>query len=124
MLYCDKVMSDYLFENYNSGIDAQRWIGLLQDKTIFTSDCLCIMRRFLDIGGEATCTELSKKYGRHFNFYNINCSKLATRIIEKTGCPIPSNNENEKRWPVLFTGRYVDKNTDNVEGEFIMEASS
>lgn len=60
-----------------------------------------------------------KKYGRHFNFYNINCSKLAARIIEKTGCPIPSNNENEKRWPALFTGRYVDKNTDNVEGEFI-----
>lgn len=112
-------MADYLFESYKSGIDTQKWLSLLGDREIFTPESLCIMHRFIDIGGEATCTQLSKKYGKATGFYNITCTKLAARIIDRTSCPIPSSNENEKRWPILFTGRYVNKKNEETEGEFI-----
>ena len=32
--------------------------------------------------------------------------------MEKTGCPQPKNEDgNSKWWPVLFVGKYADKNT-------------
>jgi len=41
-------------DEYQPGIDKARWLDLLQNQTVFTDQSLRIMKRMLDIGGEAT----------------------------------------------------------------------
>ena len=43
---------------------------------------------------------------------------LAKRVIEKTGCPVLTDdkNENSKWWPVLYIGRYATK---DEQGSYI-----
>jgi len=75
------------------------------------------MKRMKDFGGIATCTQLSNKYGGSINFYNAGSSALAKRIAKVTGCVLfDKNNENSKWWPILYQGKYADKNT---EGNYI-----
>lgn len=114
-------MSKTLFPDYDSGITTEKWLELIQDKSIFTEESMCVMKRLLDFGGEATCTQLAEKYGKTFAFYNSTCSNLAKRVIDKTNCPEPpERNDNSNRyWPILFDGRYVDKKTEDIEGSFI-----
>ena len=69
------------------------------------------MKRMKDYGGQATCTQLSVKYGESKNFYNSGSTSLARRIVDKTGCEVlKENNDNARWWPVLYIGRYADKN--------------
>jgi len=104
-------------EEYSPGIDKEKWLQLLSDKSIFTPDSKVIMKRMLDIGGEATCTQLSQKYGESKNFYNIGSSSLAKRVCRATGCGVMTrNNENSRWWPILYLGKHADK---NVPGSYI-----
>lgn len=75
-----------------------------------------------DYGGQATCKQLSIKYGETPNFYNTGSSTLARRIAEKTGCPVPlKDTKNSKWWPILYMGKYADK---SVEGIYIWRLRS
>ena len=104
-------------EEYRPGIDKEKWIQLLSDSSIFTANSKVIMKRMLDIGGEATCTQLSQKYGESKNFYNSGSSGLAKRIWQETGCNIlTGNNEASRWWPILYIGKYADK---NIAGRYI-----
>ena len=96
---------------YDPGLTEEEWVMLLQDKEVFNESCLQIMKRLKDSGGEATCTELSSKYGESKNFYNTNSSALARRVAEKIGCPLPPdrNSRDSKWWPVLYVGKYASK---------------
>jgi len=79
---------------------------LLNDADIFTDSSLEIMKRILDYGGKATCTQLAIKYGESKNFYNSGSSALARRIVNKTNCPIMSwDNDESKWWTVLYVGK-------------------
>jgi len=104
-------------EEYHPGIDKDKWLQLLSDKNIFTHDSKVIMKRLLDIGGEATCKQLSQKYGESNNYYNSGSSSLAKRIKRATGCDIMiKNNEDSRWWPILFIGKHADK---DVPGRYI-----
>ncbi len=99
-------------DHYSPNISVEQWLELLNDETVFTTSSLEIMKRMKDYGGIATCTQLSKKYGETKNFYNVGSSSLARRIADKTGCPvITKNTGNSKWWPILYVGKYADKNT-------------
>lgn len=104
--------------DYNPGFTADEWQELLQNKDVFTESSLEIMKRMLDYGGQATCTQLSVKYGESKNFYNAGSQALARRIIEATDCPtIPHDeDENSRLWPVLYVGRKAKK---GEEGSYI-----
>ena len=83
---------------------------MLNDASLFTTGSLEIMKRMKDYGGQATCTQLSVKYGESKNFYNSGSSSLAKRIVEKTGCPVlEEDTENARWWPVLYVGRPASK---------------
>ena len=41
------------------------------------------MKRMKEYGGQATCTQLSIKYGESANFYNSGSSALARRVAKK-----------------------------------------
>ncbi len=56
------------------------------------------------MGGNATCKELSVKYGDTPQHYNSIATSLAKRIIKVT--KLPNYNVNEsKYWPILFVGK-------------------
>jgi 5-methylcytosine-specific restriction enzyme B len=104
-------------EEYHPGIDKEKWLQLLSEKSIFTYDSKAIMKRMMHIGGEATCTQLSQEYGESKNFYNSGSSYLAKRIYRATGCDVMTrNNEDSRWWPILYIGKHADK---NVPGSYI-----
>lgn len=97
-------------EDYAPALSVEDWLGLLGDKEVFKPSSLEIMKRMLDYGGEATCTQLSQKYGETKNFYNSGSVALARRIAQRTKCPLmPSDEENAQFWPVLYVGRPAGK---------------
>lgn len=99
--------------DYSPNLTVDDWKNLLHDKNVFTEESLQIMERFLDYGGEATCKQLSVKYGESYNFYNSGSVSLAKRVHEKTGCPLLEHDtENSKYWPVLYLGHNAEKETD------------
>lgn len=104
-------------EEYSPEISSEKWVELLQDKEVFNDASLAVMKRLKDYGGEATCTQLSEKYGEKPNYYNINSSALAQRIFKKINCRIPErNNKDAKWWPVLYVGKYTNS---KEKGSFI-----
>lgn len=104
-------------QEYDPEITKENWIELLHDEKIFDFNSMCMMHQMLDIGGKATNSELSKKYGI-FDGYNGIVSHLAKRIIEKTNCKLPPQEENAKRFPVLFVVKKVQKD-DEHDGTYI-----
>ncbi len=104
-------------EEYTPDLSVEEWIALLNDEDVFTAGSLEIMKRMKDYGGQATCKQLSVKYGETKNFYNSGSSALAKRVAEKTGCAImPRDSENSRWWPILYVGRNAKK---DEEGAFI-----
>lgn len=109
--------SDWFPADYSPKLTVDDWLSLLEDSEVFTTNSLEIMKRMKDYGGMATCTQLAVKYGETKNFYNIGSSTLARRIVKKTGCPVMLNDtKNAKWWPVLYQGKYADK---EVEGIYV-----
>lgn len=103
--------------DYTPALSADDWEALLNDNEVFTDSSLEIMKRMVDYGGKATCTQLAIKYGESKNFYNAGSSALAKRVVQKTGCPVfPRDNENSKWWPVLYVGKNAKK---DEEGSYI-----
>lgn len=104
--------------DYTPGLTEEDWLALLGDDKVFTTGSLEIMKRMKDYGGQATCTQLAVKYGETKNFYLTGSTALAKRVIEKTGCPVLTDdkNENSKWWPVLYIRRYATK---DEQGSYI-----
>ncbi len=96
-------------EDYDPGLSVEDWVDLLQNKDVFRENDLKIVKRFKDFGGEATCKQLSIRYGESPGFYNIGSSKLGQRIAKETGCPLK---EEGNYWPVLYYGKLADKEED------------
>ncbi len=105
-------------KGYSPNITVEEWIELLNDRSVFTTGSLQIMKRMKDYGGQATCTQLSVKYGESRNFYNSGSTSLAKRIAEATGCEVPleRDSDNVRWWPVLYVGKNAGKDD---EGSFI-----
>lgn len=109
-------------KDYSPELTVSDWVNLLKNSTVFTLNALQIVKRLKDYGGQATCKQLSIKYGESPNFYNGGSSALARRIAEKTGCPImETDTENSKWWPILYTGKSADS---SVDGTYIWRLRS
>lgn len=104
--------------DYTPELTEEDWLALLGDDKVFTTGSLEIMKRMKDYGRQATCTQLAVKYGETKNFYLTGSTALAKRVVEKTGCPVLTDdkNENSKWWPVLYIGRYATK---DEQGSYI-----
>jgi 5-methylcytosine-specific restriction protein B len=109
-------------EEYSPGLSKTDWSKLLQDPKVFIPDSLLTMRCMLDCGGEATCTELSRKYGRTPNFYNNNSYQLAKRVQEATDCAVQTREDGSTRWwSILYRGKDLNK---NEEGSYAWKMRS
>lgn len=96
--------------DYSPAISVEEWGALLGDEEVFTTSSLEIMKRIKDYGGQATCKQLSVKYGESVNFYISGSATLARRVSEKTGCPVMPRDEKSSRWwPILYLGKNARK---------------
>ena len=101
-----KANEGWIPENYESPLSVEEWTELLSDTSVFTESSLQIMKRMKNYGGQATCSQLSVKYGESVNFYNAGSTALARRVAEAKGLPMPELQSGEKCWwPVLFLGK-------------------
>ena len=95
------------YEEYDPELSVDDWLELFKDKSVFTDDSFTILSRMLEMGGAATCKELSEKYGEAANYYNSGSTSLAKRVHDKTNCPImPRDEDNARWWPILYVGRH------------------
>ncbi len=112
-----KSNSGWIGEDYNSGITKEKWIELLKDEKVFNKQGLEIVARFLDYGGQATCSQLATKYGETANYYNSGSSALAKRICDKIGCKLRIDEKGKEcRWSILYLGKAAGKED---EGTFV-----
>lgn len=88
-------------DEYDPGLTTDDWLGLLNDKNVFDDKSLNVIKLIYDMGGDATCKELSEKYGDTPQHYNSIAIALAKRIIKATDVP----DYKSKYWPVLFVGK-------------------
>lgn len=103
-------------DDYSPDLTVENWLALINDPEVFNRDSLIIMRRMLDIGGEATCIQLAEKYGDSWNYYNRGSSALAQRVAKKANCPIENPDDpNSRWWPILYIGRVA---TSDERGSF------
>jgi len=101
--------------DYSPALSVEDWAQLIADESVFNTSSLEIMKRMKDYGGQATCKQLSVKYGGSINFYNSGSVSLAKRVAEKTGCPVmPREEENSRWWPVLYLGKNAAKDEDGA----------
>lgn len=104
-------------QDYTPALSVDEWEALLKESEVFTDSSLEIMKRILDYGGKATCTQLSIKYGESKNFYSSGSTALAKRIVQRTGCPVvPRDEESSRFWPVLYIGKSAKK---DEEGSYV-----
>lgn len=107
--------SEWIPADYDPGLSAEDWLGLLGDDSIFNSGSLEMMKRMKDYGGAATCTQLAVKYGETKNFYNSGASSLAKRVADRMGLTTVEIHPGEERWwPILFKGKEAGKDEEGV----------
>ena len=106
-------------DEYDPGISKDDWVGYLNTDGLISDNMLAVLKRMKDIGGAATCSQLSQKYGESFNFYLSNGPSAAERIAKVSGCPLMpgrGGSNKDRLWPVLFVGKDA---PDYVPGTYI-----
>ncbi|MCR5847662.1 MAG: AAA family ATPase [Lachnospiraceae bacterium] len=115
IIYVSSNLAIWTAEEYSPNISKEEWKKLIKDRDIFTDKSIKIMARMLDIGGQATCTQLAERYGEDYSFYNFGSSELARRVAKKTGCPIwQDENGDNNLWSILYIGRKAKKDEKGV----------
>ncbi|MCD7784377.1 MAG: EVE domain-containing protein [Oscillospiraceae bacterium] len=103
--------------NYSPKLTVSDWTELLHNPDVFTEKGLQVVARIKDYGGQATCLQLSKKYGEDKNFYISNTTSIAKRICEtKHVKPDTRSDGTPYYWSVLYVGRNAN---DNEDGNFV-----
>lgn len=92
-------------KEYNPGIDQDTWDQLLDDPAIFNMQARALLRRMMDAGGKATCSQLAETYGENMNYYLGAANGMAQRVAKALECPLWEG----KYWPILFYGKNASK---------------
>lgn len=83
--------------DFDIGLKLDDWISLLKDETVFTISSLEIMKRMMNYGNMATCSQLSQKYGETPDFYYSGSLDLAKRVCEAADIT-PDTREDGTSW--------------------------
>lgn len=96
---------------YSPGLDEGDWLELIRNPEVFNSRSVDLMSKMLAFDGEATCTQLSRRFGGNPQSYNSTAIQLSKRVHSETGCPLDMRDSGvDMYWPVLFLGRDADGN--------------
>ncbi len=98
-----------LLEEYDPGITKEQYKNLLQDSGVVKKNSLDTLYFMYCMGGEATCTAISQKYGDTAQHYSAHGTYVAKAIQAATECPLSEREDGPDRyWSVLFLGRHLD----------------
>lgn len=101
---------NYLFEDFDPGLSSEDWLEILTNNKDVTEDQLVSLKRMLDFGGEATCKQLSERYGQSWQYYNRHCTSLAATVANLKKIELlKRENDKSRYWPILFMGRKVEE---------------
>ena len=101
-------MSDWAYEDFDTGITEEAWVDLLNNNDVFEIKHLQIMKRLKNSPDEAaTCTQLSKNFGEKKSFYRVNSLNLCAKIKSAINCRSPEDKGCEY-WPILYVGKKCD----------------
>lgn len=93
-------------EEYDPKTTIEQWVEILNNPEIFTDNSLALLKRFKDYGGEATCKQISEKYGNTAQHYNLLTTKTCERIKNKTNIPKPTFSDGSSNFfPIIFYGK-------------------
>ncbi len=90
--------NNYKSDVYDPEFSVEKWKELLGNTEIFNINSLEVMKRFLDYGNAATCTQLADEYGESTNFYKNVSTALAERIVNATNCPVYRRADGSIHW--------------------------
>ena len=91
---------------YRSGLSAEEWAELVEDRSVVHEGSRKILARFLDLGGEASCTQMREKYGNTIRFYMGGMEKLGRRVAKERGYSAPNPRSGTPDWwQIPFLGR-------------------
>lgn len=65
---------------YDPEISAEQWLEILADRSVCTAENLEILKTMQELGGEATCKQLSLRSGGSSAHYNGSMIQLARRV--------------------------------------------
>jgi 5-methylcytosine-specific restriction protein B len=93
--------------NYNIGISKERWMEMLDNSVIAKND-IELLRKWLYLKGQATCTEVGKTYNAHPTSYIAPVFSMSRRIHKYTNCKTRLDESgNIAWWNIPFIGKYV-----------------
>ena len=91
---------------YDPGLSIDEWVDVLNNQAIFSDDSLALVKRFKDFGGEATCKQISDKYGDTAQHYNLLTTNTCKRIVANTRVEKPTfKDDTSNYFPILFYGK-------------------
>lgn len=104
-------------EQYDPKLTKDDWLRFMRESSKFSDNYKFILAAMYDIGGQATCTQLEKRYERPAAFFNLTATHLAEHVQDFTQCPKRIDEDGKERyWSIPFLGRNT---TDQEEGSFV-----
>ncbi|MCZ8534213.1 AAA family ATPase [Psychrobacillus psychrodurans] len=94
-------------EEYIPETSIDNWLELIRNDEVFLESDLVYLKKMVELGGEASATQLAFALDRHHSFFNMPVVQLAKRVLEATDIqPNLRDNGNIVYWNVLFEGEY------------------
>lgn len=102
----DKYITDLywpLLEDYDPKITTEQYVDLMKNTDVIPLSYWETPYMIYKYGGEATCKNLEKTFGKKQAHYNISSTHLAKKVYEITQCPLYENRN--KFWTILYRGK-------------------
>lgn len=92
-------------------LSKEQWIGLLEDDTTFREKDLVYLKKIVEMGGQATASQLGEELGMSRSAFNSPVVSLAKRVKAETGLEdVHRDDGSICHWCVLFEGEYEKNN--------------
>lgn len=94
-------------EEYDPNLSKEQWKKyLLEEEMPNHPSVMAMLKAMMELGGEATCKELSDKYGGHPSAYSGCAMNLGRRVKKCFNLPVCMDGDQERYFPIPFVGKY------------------
>lgn len=109
----------YKYWQYSArNLTVEEWLDVLKDESIISDSRKSALHLIWSLGGSASGSQLAAKTGESYQHFSQIFAKIAGDVSGKFGLSLKQrSNGQDRRWPVLFTGEYVED--DSAEETFV-----
>lgn len=101
-------------DDYDPKLTSNDYKSILMNDNIIKRSWLDVLVNMYQMGGQATCSQISVKFGDTPYHYSANATNIAKAVQKYTGCKTYDDPSLGGFWCILFLG----KETKNCEGKF------